>query len=496
MNLPLRLPPMVYGVFGLACTVPLLVLASSRPPALRPSADQPNVLVILIDDMGWKDTGSYGSTFYETPNIDRLAAEGARFSQFYTAGSVCSPTRASLMSGKYPARVHITDWIGGDDTGKLLPAPYEHQLPLSEFTIGEAFQAGGYATGYIGKWHLGDDPYMPVEQGFAWTRAVNHAGQPGSYFAPFKSASMPDTDVPELTDAKPGEYLTDRLTTEAMRFIETPRTQPFFLVLSHYAVHTPLQSKPELADKYVAKRDREPRDTTPPMTAEGPASMTKMHQDHPTYAGMIESVDISVGLLLRTLDSLGIAKNTIVVFVSDNGGLSTLLGAGRGAPTSNAPLRAGKGWLYEGGIRAPLIVRWSGKVPPGTVIGTPAISNDIYPTLLALAGLPLRPEQHQDGISLASVVRGTGLVSREALYWHFPHYHGSGSTPSGAIRRGSLKLIEWFEDARVELYDLARDPGEAHNLAAERPGDVAALKADLAHWRSSVGALMPSVPSH
>ena len=473
------------------------VLTGSRPVAraMTPAAviRRPNVVVILIDDMGWKDTGVYGSTFYETPHIDALSAQGARFAQFYTAGSVCSPTRASIMTGKSPARVHITDWIGGDDPGAMIPAPYDSHLPLSEFTIGEAFQAGGYVTGYIGKWHLGDDLAMPSAQGFAFTRAVNHAGQPGSHFAPYRSASMPETNVTDLEGDRTGDYLTDRLTDEALRFVQQPRTQPFFLMLSHYAVHTPLEAKTDVTAKYAAKRDRQAvsQRAEPAAIAEGATAMTKMQQDHATYAAMVESVDESVGRIVHALDSLHLADNTIVVFMSDNGGLSTLLGSAARMPTSNAPLRAGKGWLYEGGIRAPLIIRWPGAIDAGRIITTPTISTDLYPTLLQLAGLPARAAQTLDGVSVAPLLRGERQALTRSLYWHFPHYHGSGSTPSGAMRRGSLKLVEWFETGRVELYDLARDPGEARDLAAKRPQVAASLRTELAAWRTRVGANMP-----
>ncbi len=470
------------------------MLAAAMPAAtMAPQGRgaQPNVLVILIDDLGWKDTGVYGSPFYETPRIDRLAGGGARFSQFYTAGAICSPTRASLMTGKSPARVHITDWIGGQDTsGTLLPADYERQLPLEEVTVGEAFQAGGYDTGYIGKWHLGTGPFMPSAQGFAWTRAVNGAGQPASFFPPYRSAARPETDVPDLEGAAGGEYLTDRLTAEAVQFLRAPRTRPFFLVLSHYAVHTPIEAPQELIAKYAAKRDRLPGAAAPATLSEG-AGTTRLRQDHTAYAAMVESVDASVGRLLDTLDALAIADNTIVVFVSDNGGLSTLKGSGARMPTSNAPLRAGKGWLYEGGIRSPLIVRWPGRIPAGAVIETPSISNDLYPTLLQLAGLPARPAQHLDGMSVAPLLREGGTLGRTALHWHAPHYHGSGSTPAGAIRKGSMKLIEWFEGGRVELYDLAQDPGERRDLAAERVKEAASLRAELARWREQSGARMP-----
>ncbi len=472
----------------------LAVLLGSVRPIVTGNAQAsvaPNVLYIVIDDLGWKDTGITGSTFYETPHIDRLTSEGARFTQFYTASGVCSPTRASLMTGKAPARVHITDWIGGDDSGAMLPARYEHQLPLEEVTIGEAFQDANYATGYIGKWHLGDDGFRPEQQGFAFTRAVNHAGQPASYFTPYRGAKPSPSDVPELEGSREGEYLTDRLTAEAVAFLQQPRTQPFFLMLSHYAVHTPIQAPTDITSRYAVKREQLPPSSTPREVAEGPTSMTKMHQDHATYAAMIESVDASIGVLMRTLDSLGLRQNTIVVFVSDNGGLSTLLRSAERMPTSNAPLRAGKGWLYEGGIRAPLAIRYPGVIPAGLVIDTPAISTDLYPTLLALAGLPARPAQHLDGISLRPLLTQRGGIAPRALYWHFPHYHGSGSTPSSAMRKGSLKVVEWLEDGRVELFDLASDPSEAHDLSVARPREAAALQDELAAWRRAVGANMP-----
>lgn len=482
----------------LVAALMLTIACAPSPQHIGPTRSRtvkPNVVFVIIDDLGWKDLGVTGSTFHETPNLDRFFAEGARFSQFYTASGVCSPTRASMMSGKAPARVHITDWIGGDDSGLLLPALYERQLPLAELTIGEAFRDGGYETGYIGKWHLGDGPHMPERQGFEFTRAVNHAGQPASFFPPYRAAKPHPTDVPDLEGAPEGEYLTDRLTTEALRFIATPRTRPFFLVLSHYAVHTPLQAPAAAVAKYTTKRDSMRvagrASETPAAKAEGARAMTKLHQDHAAYAAMVESVDESMGRLLGALDSLGLGRNTIVVFVSDNGGLSTLLRSAERMPTSNTPLRAGKGWLYEGGIRAPLGVRWPGVVPAGRVIDAATISTDLYPTLLDLAGLPPRPTQHLDGLTLAPLLRGGGALARNTLHWHFPHYHSSGSTPSGAIRRGSLKLIEWFDDDRVELYDLASDPSESSDLSRSRPQVAAELRAELARWRADVGANMP-----
>ena len=452
----------------------------------------PNVVVILIDDLGWIDTGVYGSAFYETPNIDRLATEGMRFTQFYTASSVCSPTRASLMTGKHPARLHLTNWIGGEQKGPLLQADYIRQLPLEETTLGEAFQEAGYATGYIGKWHLGKEGFMPGDQGFAFTRTVNYAGQPGSYFPPYENPNFALTNVPDLNGDPGDAYLTDRLTDVAVEFLETRRDSPFLLVLSHYAVHTPLQSKDTLTHKYEAKAETLPPTDEPAFRPEGTLGITKQRQDHAVYAGMIESTDESVGRVLDALDTLNLADNTIVIFVSDNGGLSTLNGDRDWAPTSNRPLRAGKGLLYEGGIRVPFIVKAPGVTQPGSLAHTPATSTDLYPTLLTLAGLPLRPDQHRDGINLTPLFTGADALARDTLYWHFPHYHGSGNRPTGAIRAGAFKLIEWFEDDRIELFNLDDDLGETTDLAATMPGKAAELRDALLAWRETVDARMPT----
>ncbi len=463
----------------------------------RDSAPPPSFVLFLVDDLGWIDSGVYGSTFYDTPHIDRLAAEGARFTQFYAASSVCSPTRASLMTGKHPARLHLTNWIGGEQRGLLLPPEYIRALPLDELTLGEAFRQAGYRTGYIGKWHLGADGHMPDQQGFEFTRAVNQAGQPGSYFFPYEKENRPVTNVPDLEDGREGEYLTDRLTDEAVRFIRANREEPFLLVLSHYAVHTPLESKAELTEKYARRAAALPEPTRPLRAPEGETAVTKGRQDHPVYGGMVESLDESLGRLVGELESLGLASRTPILFVSDNGGLSTLPKTRQNISTSNHPLRAGKGWLYEGGIRIPFIVRWPGVVEPGRSIDTPAVTTDIYPTMLAMAGLVARPEQHRDGISLWPVITGTGQQGSgepadRDLFWHFPHYHGSGNTPSSAIRSGDLKLVEWLEDDRVELFDLSRDLGESEDLAGSRPAERDRLRARLHGWRTEVEARMPS----
>jgi arylsulfatase A len=479
----------------------ILVAASiALPGATRPvsstgglpASARPNVLVIVVDDLGWADTGAYGSAFHETPAIDRLARDGVRFTQFYAASPVCSPTRASLMTGKYPSRLHITDWIGGDDTGPLSPPAYEHALPLEEVTIGEAFRDAGYVTGYLGKWHLGDGPFMPGAQGFAFTKAVNRAGQPASYFFPYRGSTPSVWSVPDLEGGSPGEYLTDRLTDESIAFVRAHKDEPFLLVLSHYAVHTPLEAPEALAAKYEARARALPAAAGDGVRVEGAGAFTKTRQDHPVYAAMVERTDASVGRLLAEVDALGLAPRTIVVFVSDNGGLSTLTRR-TGMPTSNAPLRAGKGWLYEGGIRVPLIVRWPGRLSAGRVVDVPAITTDLFPTLLGLAGLPQRPAQHADGVDLGAALTGrTAQPGRSELFWDFPHYHGSGHTPSSAVRAGDLKLIEWYGDGRTELYDLAADPGETRDLAPTRPAEVERLRRRLQEWRVMVGARVPT----
>jgi arylsulfatase A-like enzyme len=450
----------------------------------------PNFIFLLVDDLGWRDLGSFGSAFHDTPNIDGLAAGGVRFTQAYTASPVCSPTRASILTGKHPARLQITDWIGGSQRGLLLPAQYRDRLPLEEVTLAEALREAGYATGYVGKWHLGDHPYFPEAQGFDSNVGGHGAGHPVSYFSPYRAPEGRDSrwDVPGLEGGEEGEYLTDRLTDEALAFIGANGNRPFLLYFAYYSVHTPIQAKPELEAKYAARGGG--LDESVPFETEHGRARTRLRQDHPAYAGMVESVDESVGRMLSRLEELGISENTIVFFMSDNGGLSTVSGE-RVGPTSNVPLRAGKGWLYEGGIRVPLLVRWPGRAEAGIVSDAPVLSTDFYPTILQMAGLPARPEQHLDGRSLVPLLSGAGELDREALHFHFPHYHGSGNRPSGAIRVGDLKLVEWFEDGVVELYDLAQDPGEREDLAPARPGLARDLHGRLEAWRLEVGAQMP-----
>lgn len=448
-----------------------------------PDRSRPNFVFFLIDDMGWTDLGCYGSRFYETPNIDRLARQGMRFTDAYAACPVCSPTRGSIVAGKYPARLGITQWIGGPNE----PTAYRHYLPLEDVTIAEALKEAGYATAFVGKWHLGSKDYYPQHQGFDVNIGGDSSGAPPTYFWPYKRNNRALDELPP--GGEEGEYLTDRLTDESIKFLEANRDKPFLLYLSHYAVHTPVESKPELTAKYKAKVEKMPEHEGPRFVPVYGRYKTRMVQDNPVYAGMVESVDDSVGRVMGKLDELGVADNTVVIFMSDNGGLSTVA---REGSTCNLPLRAGKGWLYEGGIREPMIVKWPGVVEAGGTCSEPVTSTDFYPTMLDMAGLPSRPEQHVDGVSLVSLLKQRGKPERQAIYWHYPHYHGSGSKPSGAVRAGDYKLIEWYEDNSVELYNLKDDISEKNDLAAEMPEKAAELRRMLHQWLERVGATVPT----
>jgi arylsulfatase A len=436
------------------------------------AASAPNVVLILADDLGWTDLGCFGSDFHETPHLDRLAAEGMRFTQNYSACTVCSPTRAALMTGKYPARLHITDWIPGlmPSNPKLLVPDWTKFLPVAETTIAKVFQSAGYATASIGKWHLGEGEHAPENHGFRVNIAGINAGGPPSYFAPWKIAT--------LGEGNEGDYLTDRLGKEAARFIEAAKGQPFFLYLPHFAVHTPIQGRPDLVEKYTRKLQADP----------------KVRHKNPVYAAMVESLDAAVGRVLSKLDQLNLASHTIVIFTSDNGGLTT-----RGT-TTNAPLRYGKASAYEGGVRVPLIVRWPGVTPADSVDDTPVITMDLFPTLVEMAGLRLPQATSltgvsgRDGISLVPLLRREGRLQRRDLFWHYPHhqhYQLGGAMPYGAIRSGDYKLIEFFNDMRVELYNIREDISEEHDLAPTHPKQVEQLRNRLHAWRTEVGAQMP-----
>ncbi|MDR3632941.1 MAG: sulfatase-like hydrolase/transferase [Isosphaeraceae bacterium] len=428
---------------------------------------RPNVVLIVADDLGGTDLGCYGSRFYRTPNLDKLAAAGRRFSQSYAACPVCSPTRAALMTGKHPARLHLTDWLPGRrdfPAQRLLRPAFRQELPLEEVTLAEALKAAGYATAIVGKWHLGGAGFEPTRQGFDLNIAGDANGSPLSYFAPFARQGR---TMPGLADAPAGQYLTDRLTTEAERFIETHRSEPFFLYVPHFAVHTPLTAKPDLEAKYP-KWDGTPHG----------------RQENPTYAAMVESLDESVGRIVAKLDALDLARRTIVIFTSDNGGLATREGPHTPA-TINVPFREGKGWLYEGGLRVPLILSWPGRVAHG-VENTPVSSADLWPTVQALCGLADIPRV--DGVSFASLVTDGKALAARPLFWHYPHYSNQGGRPGGAIRDGDWKLIEFYETGRRELFNLAKDPGENANLAAQEPALTESLAGRLDAWRRDVGA--------
>ncbi|MFO0927193.1 MAG: sulfatase-like hydrolase/transferase [Gemmataceae bacterium] len=433
------------------------------------AAERPNVVVILADDLGGADLTCYGSTFHRTPHLDRLAAGGLRFTSAYASCPVCSPTRAALLTGKVPPRLGITDWLPGRPDRldqPLARPPLRQELALDEVTLAEALKKRGYATGHIGKWHLGGDGHGPLQQGFDSNIAGDHTGSPLSYFAPFRNKTRA---IPGLEKAPAGEYLTDRYTAEAERFLDRHKDAPFFLYLAHNAVHTPLRAKADVVKKY-------------------PQKMTYGRQSNPVYAAMLESLDDSVGRVVRKLDELKLTDRTIVIFTSDNGGLATLEGPGTPA-TVNAPFREGKGWLYEGGLRVPLIVRWPGVMKPGTTSDVPVISHDLFPTLVRAAG---GDPGTVDGVNLLPVLQGGAAPERDALYWHYPHYANQGGRPGGAIRAGGWKLVEFYEDGRRELFDLSKDVSENRNLAAERPEVVERLANRLAAWRKEVGAQMPT----
>lgn len=424
----------------------------------------PNIIVFLVDDMGWIDPACYGNPFHETPGIDRLAAQGMRFTDAYAACPVCSPTRASILTGRYPATVQLTDFIPGHRRpwARLTVPEFNQQLPHAEVTIAEALKAAGYVSASFGKWHLGGPDHYPDRQGFDEMLVTS-----GRHFFP-RFRTTPPVDIDE------GAYLADVLTDQAEQFIRRHRDQPFFLYLPHYAVHIPLEADPDVIRRYEQKQPK-------------PAGRV----NNPVYAAMVEHIDQSLSRIMDTLDELQLAEDTIVVFFSDNGGLYQSVSR-RGDPVMvNTPLRDEKGSLYEGGIRVPLIIRWPGQVPAGTVCGVPVSSIDLLPTFADVAGEKASAmlKNRIDGVSLVQLMTRQQPLPQRSLYWHYPHYHHT--TPAGAIRRGPLKLIEYFEDGRVELYDLEKDPGEKVDLAAERPDAARSLQRELATWRQQTRARMP-----
>lgn len=432
-----------------------LLFALPCGPSFAATADaaRPNFILILADDLGWADLGCYGNTFNETPNIDRLARQGVRFTQFY-AGPVCSPTRASIQSGQNQARVGITVHIPGHwrPFARMVEPPVALNLPLEIETFAERLGGAGYQTGYFGKWHLGEEGFGPAAQG--WKTAIEVSGN----------------TVPERLAAGGPRRTAEFLTRQAVEFIAANRDRPFVLQVSHFAVHIPLSTTPELLEKYRARK---------PMAG---------YPSRPEYAGLLEELDASVGGIVGAVDRLGLAGRTVIVFVSDNGGL--LKETNGPVLTNNAPLRGEKGTLYEGGIRVPCIVRWPGVAAAGAESAALASTMDFYPTFLAAANVALPPGQPIDGVDLRPALRSPRTrLSRETLHWHLPHYHHS--TPASAIRRGDWKLLEFFEDGALELYDLGSDIGETRNIAATFPERARALHAELKAWRREVQAQLP-----
>lgn len=462
--------------------LPLLLLLAGVAVGAAP-ASPPNILFILVDDLGWTDVAA-GSDFYETPHLDRFMREGLRFTQAYANGPNCAPTRASLMSGLYTPRhgiYTVRSTARGDASEHRLATPENRTELAGNFrTLAESLRAGGYATFHGGKWHLGEGELGPLARGFDVNVGGYTAGAPpgATYFAPWPA--------PGVEHAPAGAHLGDYVTERAIEFIEQRRSKPFFAYVSFYDVHTPLQAKPELIRKYEEKLAREKA-----------AGRNPTH-NRAVYAAMIETLDTNVGRLLQTLKDTNQVENTLVIFTSDNGGF--------GGATSMRPLRGAKGMLYEGGIRVPLGMVWPGRIVPGSVCEVPVITLDFYPTLLELAGLPIDPALGLDGVSLRPLLAGGASLERDALYWHFPAYlegvpknfaddapkPGWRATPCSVIRQGDWKLIEYFEDGSVELFNLADDIGERRNLAAAQPEKARALRAQLARWRAETNAPIPA----
>jgi arylsulfatase A len=471
--------------------LPLLVLAATHGPVREaPRADDrpPNIVLIVVDDLGWSDVACVGTTeYYETPQIDRLAAEGLRFTQAYAACAVCSPSRAALLTGRNPARLGVTDWIHHDSAGAkraleigehlhgfdpprdrpLLTPINRAWLDSGELTLAELLKPAGYASAHVGKWHLGPSGHLPTDQGFDHNLGGFEVGQPPSYFDPFANKRFPGGIV-GLPPEEPGQYLTDREARECVAFIEANRSRPFFLYYAPYAVHAPLQAPAELTKKYAGKAGAGRR--------------------QPVYAAMVERVDAAVGAILRTLEKHDLARNTLVVFTSDNGGATHF------PATENAPLRRGKGFPTEGGLRVPFIVRWPGRVSPGRVVNdVPVIGTDLVPTLAAAVGVELPGDRVYDGTNLTPLLVGGPMPAKRPLVWHFPHYWwGTHVTPYSVLREGDWKLVYQYASGTAELYDLAADPGEGRDLAQQQPERVARMTRDLWRELARMKALLPA----
>jgi arylsulfatase A-like enzyme len=441
-----------------------------------------NFVVILVDDLGWMDVGYNGSTFYETPNIDLLSKNSIQFTNAYASASICSPTRAAILTGKHPARLNITDWIPGSDpkNEKLLGPKDLDSLPLEELTISEVLKKDGYQTFFAGKWHLGKEGFFPEDQGFDINFGGHHMGQPpGGYYAPYKN--------PKLSDGPQGEYLTDRLTNESVKFLDTIQQNPFLLYLSYYTVHTPIQASKKHLKKFEDKLTKL-KDKEIIQQKEG-KGFTTLNQLNPAYASMVYALDENVGKIISKLEEEGLYDTTTIIFTSDNGGLATLQKGYMQAPTSVSPLRAGKGWLYEGGIRVPLLIKPAYFNGRAQISQQPVVSHDLFPTIASLAGVSIEPNLKIDGTDLSLILKDpTSKLDRKELFWHYPHYHGSGWTPGAAIRQGNWKLIEFYETEKTELYNLETDIGETQDVSADNPEKVAALEQKLHELQKSMNA--------
>jgi arylsulfatase A-like enzyme len=457
---------------ALSSALPHSLKGAMAPTLLKgPRTSRPNIVFFLIDDLGFGDLGCYGNTFCETPNIDRLARQGMRFTNAYASAPVCSPSRASILTGQSPARLHLTQWIPGVvyPHKKLREAASAQHLASGTVTIAEQLQRAGYQTAAIGKWHLGGDGYLPENFGFDVNIAGDLHGHPPSYFGPFQFHN--------LSGYTKDDYLTDVLTEKMDAYVRQAAAKgPFFLYMSEYSVHLPLEAKVAMVEKYRRKN--------------GGAKSAKIDEPDPVYAAMIESTDLALGSLRATLERAGVADNTLIILTSDNGGVG-FQGTDLHRIANNGGLRAGKGFLYEGGIREPLIAHWPGVTRPGSSCEVPVIGADFLPTLLQLAGADAAP-QPRDGIDIGGLFRGEKAPSRDTLYWHYPHYSDQGGTPTGAIREGDWKLIEFFEDSHVELYNLALDPGEQYDFSSSFAPKAEDLRRKLQDWRAQMSAAMPN----
>ncbi len=449
------------------------------------AASKPSFVFILVDDLGYMDVGAYNpDTFYETPHINALAASGMKFTDGYAANPVCSPTRFGIQTGRHPSRKDATNFFSGRRKSRFAPAPLHDRMDLEEVTMAEALKEEGYRTFFAGKWHLGPtEEFWPENQGYDVNKGGWKHGGPwngGKYFTPYGN--------PRLTDGPDGEHLPDRLASETCQFIEANRDRPFLAFLSFYSVHTPLIGRPDLVEKYEKKAakiagEEFAGEEQALVNAKRPRRV-RILQKHAVYGAMVEAMDLAVGRVLNKLKQLGLDEDVVVCFTSDNGGLST----SEGSPTSNLPLRGGKGWIYEGGIREPFLVRWPGVTRPGTICRVPVMSTDFFPTLVRAAGGQVRGAGTIDGADLMPLLKGTGELEREALYWHYPHYSNQGGFPASAIRMGDWKLIERLEDGRAQLYNLATDIGERLDMASAQPARVAAMREKLHDWYDDVDA--------